>query len=407
MMGLGRSLLIVVLAYGAMASAWAAEEAAAPSQLAATQPQLDLGSFLFFENAELNFSLGLEKTKGEVFLILEMDHNPSRNEFVLRFDRVAQDVKVQMLQRENAFFGFNNKLVLNLPLIEVNTVNPHSARFVMDAENHRTSQRINLTKLMNELAKETMLFDEKGNLYRAEDIREVILMTKKSFIEKGEGQVLNQTRIVLDELQNERIVQLIGEKPLSDIVDAKRYRVGNNIKLREGYKLPHRTADTQWVALPHLSTSEYVTYKLVKNPELGQRYLVKSGLELSERVLPKIPEGLQWVKEAESAKQTVYVLKEKFTGVSSQTLARYVNSLVMSLAQSTPETALSSVLTSLRMMPLQMEEARMESMAKSILTLESPEQVLDFLTKEQEIILQSQAKQNAALAVGSCRKYLF
>lgn len=102
--------------------AWANE---APStEEAPAKQSINLSEILFADSKELNLSLAVRQVGNQSLLLIEVDHNFNRNSFTAELAQTGLAEKSFLqVAKENLSFGFHNKFVAQIPLIEMSSHN--------------------------------------------------------------------------------------------------------------------------------------------------------------------------------------------------------------------------------------------------------------------------------------------
>lgn len=363
----------------------------------AAKPQIDLVSILFNFDPELNVSLGIERTDEDTYLIVEMDHNPTRSGFVFRFDQVYPGLITDTVVVGNGVFGFRNKPTAQLPMIETRE---QLAKFILGAKKNRTHQRINLSKATRELAEIKRLMSSDGTHFTPKEIKDFQLLVKKAG-----GQGADILELKTERLPKNKIHQIRGTEVLTDLVELAHYSVGQEIKLKAHYKMPYRSSHTQWVIIPEKSDQMGLAYKLVNNPVVGDLYEVATVAEDMDRVLPKTKQGFSWVKVHEHDGVSTFSLARDGVRLSPKILMNYVYHLSDLIQQADLqnqdlETVLPQILQD--QIPIAILEQRMSYVVSEILAASSPMHVLQILLREQNLFKTVELVSPA----GQCGDYL-
>lgn len=359
------------------------EQESEAKEAEAKEKPFDINTLIFKAEAELNFSAGIERKNGEIFLIVEMDHNISRNRFILGLEFMqGQPIAVM---RESLAYGFANKPVVYLPLIEAPAeagLNNESVKFLADSSNNRTYQRINLTEVLNGLSSQGRLVDVRtGDLFQAKEIMELSLLVLEA---KGENAPMDMSplRFLLDSLKEGEILQLKGNQPLSDLSERSQFKLGSTVSLEANYKLPKAKEGQHWKPVSVEANGEIV-YKLTKNPsKIGESYALPKGLGFE--FLPETPKGLMWLSTGEANSVQQFQLIEAYNGLSPNILGRYVMALVQSLEQVTTEAEFNNKIEEFfKKLPFEIEEGRKEQLIERMKT-GNIEMFLPLLMREQQ-----------------------
>lgn len=357
-----------------------------PNTRTATQP--DISSLLFYLDPNLNLSMGFEVNHGEVHLIIEVDHNPTQDQFVFTFSSLYPDLQPVSVIKENLRFGFQNKPVAMLPMIEIQNLGSDSVKYIPGSETFRTHQRINLSKILKEQSDLGRLMDTSGQKYRYEDIVEIRIYALKPFNE-GRPSV-NDFKLISIPFQGVRdsqIHQILGTQPLADFNEQGKYKVGDQIQLSPQHKLPHRSKDTQWVVLPDLSDPNLLTYELIHNPIVGEKITVSVSAIGFPKVLPKLKSGYFWFQMEEVDGRVTFVMAEEKAKLSPSILLKYIQAmtLVLDNANRNGQDLKESLIAFFKTTPIQIRLDRLEIVVGEILKLNTNEfgSVLQVLMFEQ------------------------
>lgn len=363
---------------------------------------LDLPSKVFSLDPSLNISLGVEVTNGETYLIIEMDHNPLRNGFIFRFDLLYPGLKTDTVALKNEFFGFKNRPVAQLPLIEVESEN---ARFITNSSKHRTHQRVNLSKVLRELEDIGRLMTADEQKYSPNDIKEYLLLVKKPSSKNGKDFSLSTLQINPSTLEIDKIHQIYGSETLTDLKELNSYKVGDVISVPQDHKMPYRSHSTQWVLLPKKSTSSKSVYKLISNPQVGDQYKVSTSFENLEKALPKAKAGFLWVKVNEENGVSTFSLARENAKLSPNVLMKYLKHFSKNVALESQngvdiEAHLPELLK--KYIPIDFIEERLPALADTFINAKHPTEMLVALMQEQEMSPSVDLKRPA----GKCEGFL-
>lgn len=348
-------------------------------------PKPDLASMIFYLDPSLNLSLGFEINDGDVHLIVEMDHNPTRNEFVFSFDKVIPNLRIDTVGLGNASFGFHNLPIAFLPMIEIDSPQTSSAKFILGEDNFRTHQRVNLTKILRELANKGMLIDTEGNDYEVSMIKDFEITVKVSPTSESKARKIHKLRISTSGASQDKIIQIYGEQKLAELVELHIYEVGDVIQLPQGYKIPYRSKSTQWVIKPEQSTDTHFSYQLINNPNVGDQYTIPVAAENIERVLPKVKKGYMWFESERTETEITYLMIQESVKFNPNILYRYLKNMFSNLEkdEALGIDSTTSVLKSLSQMPISFRSERLEVIVPQILAAEDPSQIMQILMMEQ------------------------
>jgi hypothetical protein len=346
---------------------------------------MDLNSYIFNLDPSLNISLGLEINKGDIFLIIEMDHNPTRSEFTFRYDVLVPGFKAAIVNLENQQFGFHNKPVARLPMIELEPSTTSSAKFIIGSETHRTYQRVNLSKVLRELFNSGLLLDENALLHNVSDIMEIAILTNRPISQDSNIRTMNEVRILPGKYSENKVYQIFGDQILADISEQAEYQVGDQIKLKPNYKIPHRSSDTQWIILPENSNEDFLVYQLIANPKVGDLYTIPAIAEGMERVLPKLKQGYVWVKLSQDENSITYSLAQTNAILSPSILLRYIRSMIIAVtaAEEKKSDPIPLIKEHILKIPIKFQQDRLENLFKTIETSTSVEEMVRALMIEQ------------------------
>ena len=353
---------------------------------AATQAP-DLTNFVFNIDPSLNMSLGYEVSQGDVHLIIEMDHNPTQDQFVFGFHKISPDFAISQVIFENKHFGFNNKSVALLPMIEVQNLGTDSVKFILGTKVNRTHQRINLTKILKEQADKGLLRGSEGQVFSYDDIMEIQVFAKQPMNSNApSAKKFVYLGIPMPESNNSKIQQIFGEQVLADLTEIATYEVGDTVQIQPGYKIPYRSKDTQWVLRPELNGSEdLITYELIANPKVGDRFSVPKSVEVNPQILPKLKSGYLWVLVEESEESMTFMMAQESAKLSPSIMIKYTKSIIATLdsANQKGQDLRAALINYLENSPLQFQPERLTQVADSILGLNQMQQILQLLMQEQ------------------------
>ncbi len=331
-------------------------------------------------------SIGFEIINGEVFLILEMDHNPTQDEFTFGFYKAYPEVKKFNVIKENKSFGFNNKPVALLPMIEIHNSETGAVKFISDSEVYRTHQRINISDLVKEQSDLGILRDPEGKLYRYDDILEIQVLALKAFNESRPSiREYKSLKIPFRETKEGQIHQIYGTEPLTDLSEIGRYNVGDKIQIGVEFKIPYHSKDTQWVIRPEQSDAELLTYELILNPKVGDRFTVPSnGLNL-EQVLPQLKSGYFWFPLEVTESATNYVMAPENAKLSPNIIYKYIQSMLKNVgsAHQNGQDINQALKDFLKNSPLKIRPDRLEFVTEEISKMNQIEPILQLLMTEQ------------------------
>ncbi len=344
----------------------------------------DLAAMLFYLDPSLNVSLGYEVSEGDVHLIVEMDHNPTRNEFVFSFEHVIQGFRIDTVGLGNAHFGFHNLPTALLPMIEIEKPENSSAKFILDEDNFRTHQRINLTAVLRDLSNKGLLIDTENNDFLVGDIKDFQITVKMSNSESS-LQKISKLKISSSGSVPDKIIQIYGQQQLAELLELKNYEVGEFIQLPQDYKIPYRSKDTQWIIIPDQSTESYVTYQLIANPKVGDQYRIPLSSENINRVLPKLKKGYIWFDLERTETEITYLMIDDSVKVNPNVLIRYLKNMFVNLQKDEVKgiDSTASVLRSLAQMPFTLRSERLEVIVPEILAAQDPNEIMKILMIEQ------------------------
>jgi hypothetical protein len=218
------------------------DEATDEAESAANQPATsnqapDLTNFVFNIDPSLNMSLGYEVSQGDVHLIIEMDHNPTQDQFVFGFHKINPDYGISQVIFENKQFGFNNKSVALLPMIEVQNLGTDSVKFILGTQVNRTHQRINLTKILKEQADKGLLRGSEGQIFSYDEVMEIQVFAKQPINNNSESaKKFVYLGIPMPESNNSKIQQIFGEQVLADLTEIATYEAGDTVQIQSGFK---------------------------------------------------------------------------------------------------------------------------------------------------------------------------
>ncbi len=369
--------------------------------------QPKLSSFLFQLDSAFNISLGVERNNNDTYLIIEMDHNPSRNEFVFRYDTVAPGRITSLVVLKSQAFGFNNKPVAVLPMIEIESPNNSSAKFIVDSKNQRTHQRVNLSKVLRDLYAKSLLLSLDGKSHNPEYIEEINILTLRPISEEKLATEFYEIKIPFRTFKEDQVIQIFGSEPLAELSEPAEFKIGEQIKLKPNFKIPHRSKSTQWIIKPTQNSGDYLVYELIENPKLGDQYTIPSIAENVDRVLPKTKNGQLWVKVAQTSSSITYKLRNPNTKLNPSILYRYIKTFITSVDKEiqSGSAPASAVIKSLPLIPIKILDNRVAEVANSILSINPTnplEQILEVLINEQDHTLNSEIETEAS----SCTVYL-
>lgn len=354
---------------------------------AVPQAIVDPTKVVYILDPALNISIGYEVNDGDVHLIVEMDHNPSKDEFIFDFQRLSNMKEIiSSVLMENQRFGFKNRPVAMMPLIEVQNMNTGAVKFILGANNYRTYQRVNLSKILRAKSDRGQLIDPSKMAYDFEDIKEIQIITKTGINDRSQVPVLfNYLSIPLDSAVPNVVHQIYGTQTLADISELGKYNVGDLIQVEEGYKMPYRSKDTQWVMRPELTEGETATYQLIENPKLGDRYTLPAAVANWHLGLPKLKEGYVWVLFDETSEERAFVMAQDSAKLSPKILVKYIKGMAATLDSAYQKGQdLAKTLTSFfQKSPIQIQAHRLPIVVETLLSMNDIDQMLKFLMLEQ------------------------
>ena len=355
-----------------------------PASLTAqdTKPEsIDLREFVLNLEPDLKFSMGVERQNGELYLIIEMDHNPGRNSIVLTPEQAGIKPQLVGVARGNRRIGFNNDPFVLLPILEVTGVEgtDRPTRFISGSKEMRTQQKINLTEVVEALAVAGRLFDPvNGSLYKASDIEKVGLIVSEA--KEGGHNKVEVIKFAFADVKESEVLQIKGEVPLSDIEEKSRYVIGDRVEVKVDFKVPAAGRGTHW-SLQSFSSDGSANYKLVPMPKLGDKYSLP--IEAAASFLPKAKKGTQWVKLSENNKRQVFQLVETVKLVGESVLARYVEAYNTSVKGRSKIEASLSTADFIKNLPFKVPKEFRSSVVK-IITEAEPGQILPLLIQLQK-----------------------
>lgn len=367
----------------------------------------DLSSLVFYMEPSLNMSLGYELSDGDVHLILEMDHNPTLGQFIFGFHNFYPDHKVSNVIFENHQFGFNNKPVTLLPMIEVQNMGQDSVKFILGTQKFRTHQRINLSKILRYQSDRGLLLDQSGTRYKYDDILEIKIYASKPFNENRQSvRDYSYMSIPVQGVSANEVHQIYGHQVLADKQELTSYQIGDQIQLGPEFKIPYRSKNTQWIVRPELSQKDLLTYELVGNPQVGDTYTLLSQFIGFSKALPKLKKGFMWVILDEQEDFVTYIMAKEQPKLSTNIMLKYVQRMLMDLApiHQNGEDLSQALANYLSHSPLPIRASRLTEVTEQILKLEDPQDILNFLNHEQYNypIIESEIQFEA----GQCQSFL-
>lgn len=344
------------------------------------RPQINLMKEVFENHKNYSLSLAVEKSGSDLYLIIEMDHNPARQAFVLDFADLGRDVLLYNAVRENREFGIQNKLAVNLPLIEALDPRFHSeVTLIKDSQSFRSYQRINLSQTLRALAKKGWIVDSNHNSFEVSQVEKVnLLFTESASLESTLR--FQTTGFDLQKLAEGEVVQIFGEKPVSDIAEKDLYRIGDRVKVLPGQKVPYARPGQQWVEIPE---QKFRTMELIGELKVGDRYLVHGSQP--QKYMPKLTnENWRWQLVGENQRGSEYVIEELPPKLSESLMGRYVLSIVQNLeGQWSGLNQIKNLAHFLSDSPLEVRSDRVLSTA-TLLSTAMPSEMMDILLKEQD-----------------------
>jgi hypothetical protein len=182
----------------------------------AVQIQTQIDSLMFRDFADLDTSFAIRKEDGRIFLIIEIDHNIHGNYFVLNPAQAGIDKAGEtIVAKENLAFGFNNKNVVYLPVLEMAANYQRTDLFVLNKANNRTQQQIDITKLLNAASVANSMVDVNSGTYSLSDIHEIAFGFKVS---KTDGPTnLEFSKVDLKALKDGETLLIYGKTPVESL----------------------------------------------------------------------------------------------------------------------------------------------------------------------------------------------
>lgn len=196
-----------------------AEGEEAKAEAPVEQQQISIQDLVFSDSVELNSSIAVKKEHGRFYLIMEVDHNFNRNEFIITTEKlgISTDRLVQVA-KENLSFGFHNKFVAYFPIIEVLKEKGGETRdyiFDLKTQEHRTQQHIDITETLESAARNSAVADSQGRVYNPSEIHELAFVLMAD--QEGKGKSLQTFKVDLRSLEEGEFRQFYGETRLTDI----------------------------------------------------------------------------------------------------------------------------------------------------------------------------------------------
>ena len=195
------------------------ESKASEAEEAPSKPKISITDLVFTDSEDLNTSLALRNENGRYYLIIEVDHNLSRNQFVLRpADVGVRDIVQAQVVKENLAFGFKNKFSALLPLIEASTPENSEVNesiYSLPSQVNRTQQHIDITEVLKQNANSGLLIDTDGVSYSLSDVASVSFFIGVNV--DGRPKSFETPSADLGSLKNGETLLVYGRKPVTEI----------------------------------------------------------------------------------------------------------------------------------------------------------------------------------------------
>lgn len=367
-------------------------------------------SYLFNLDSSLDLSLGVEIVNGETFLIIEMDHNPSRNEFVFGFNYVAPHQQHVSVQLDNAPFGFKNKISAKLPMLEMEAQDSSHTKFIKDAQNSRTTQRVNMSKIVRRLSDAFGLIDRDGTHYMDSDIDSLSILMTKPLSNESKINNVHEIKITIPGLTEGQIHQIHGTKLLSDLNEQTKYSVGATIIVKPNYKIPNAPVGAQWVLIPKRNETKDLTYKLIQDPKIGDEFSISTFAENILGALPSLEGNLVWTKVRTTAKKSIYKIVAQKEKLSPSVLLRYTNNVLRQIPTDVKSgiTLEDAIKKAMQSSPILYLESRLPEITATIAQANSISEVVGKLLAEQELYFKfkAQEQQTTTSQANMCSSFL-